>query len=230
MYLIKIVILSLLLLSTSGAYSEEIDWQDTAADHIRLNIILFINIGIFTLILLLTFFRFNLLKKQNKHFYQDSFIDVLTSVLNRKGFHCHLDNLTNKSGFLLIADIDNFKSINDRFGHNTGDKVLKRVASTLKLQIRNTDILGRYGGEEFIIFFPDQEVELVQAVSERLVKSIAELNVQDLTPELEQITISIGVDRGSVEKEKFELLFESADSLLYQAKNSGKNKAVLGFA
>ncbi|WP_176372510.1 GGDEF domain-containing protein [Pseudoalteromonas sp. A601] len=81
-----------------------------------------------------------------------SLMDPLTNTLNRRGLHQRLDLLSDKDGILLIADIDNFKSINDRFGHNTGDKVLLRVADTLHKQVRSQDIVSRYGGRRIFYF------------------------------------------------------------------------------
>ncbi|MGS0496326.1 GGDEF domain-containing protein [Pseudoalteromonas mariniglutinosa] len=230
MSLLKIIILLSLILLPSIGYCADVDWKTEAIKHFRLNIVLCINIALFIIILLCTFLRFRLLKNKNKSIFQQSSIDSLTNILNRNGFHRQLESIPDKNGSLLIIDIDNFKSINDRFGHNIGDKVLQRVAHTLKSQIRDNDILGRYGGEEFFIFISHQDVTMVKTLADRLVTAIANLDIKDIDPQLEQITISIGVDKGNAEPDNFEHLYQSTDKFLYRAKNTGKNKAVIGFA
>ncbi|WP_289170130.1 GGDEF domain-containing protein [uncultured Pseudoalteromonas sp.] len=226
MYILKLVLFSLSLFS-SFAFASEIDWQSKAADHIRLNIILFINLSLFILILFFSIRHIKKLKRLNITITNESLIDPLTKVLNRKGFHEQVSRLDKQSGFLLIADIDNFKLINDRFGHNAGDKVLQRVAHALKVQTREKDIVGRYGGEEFVVFFPSNDVETVKKISHRLVLAIASLNLNDISPELTGVTISAGVDKGDTKRSKFERLYENADQLLYKAKAAGKNQVIV---
>ncbi len=148
--------------------------------------------------------------------------------MNRHGFHQSVNKLDDKSGFLLIADINNFKSINDCFGHNIGDKVLHRVAQTLKEQVRGSDIVARYVGEKFVIFFPSQDSDQLKLISHRLICSVSALDFSDLNENLTQVTISVGLDKGSVEANHFELLYEKADTLLYKAKSSGKNQFIMG--
>ncbi|WP_157823344.1 GGDEF domain-containing protein [Pseudoalteromonas sp. 78C3] len=226
MYILNLALISLSLFS-SFAFPSEIDWQNKAADHIRLNIILFINLSFFILILLFSFRHIKRLKRLNITITNESLIDPLTKVLNRRGFHEQVSRLDKQSGFLLIADIDNFKLINDQFGHNAGDKVLQRVAHALKFQTREKDIVGRYGGEEFVVFFPSHDVEIVKMISQRLVEAIASLNLTDISPELQRVTISAGVDKGDTKHCKFEKLYENADKLLYQAKSAGKNQVIV---
>lgn len=229
MYLLKIIIILSLILLPNIGYCSGIDWREEAIEHIRLNIILFTNITIICLTLLATMVYFRAMKTKTKLMSAQSLMDPLTNTLNRRGFHQRLDLLADKDGILLIADIDNFKSINDRFGHNTGDKVLRRVADTLHKQVRSKDIVSRYGGEEFFIFFAHQNCEIAKKITDRLITAIANIDVSDLAPNLNQVTISIGVEKGNAGKHNFEFLSESTDKYLYQAKTSGKNKAIYGF-
>ena len=128
----KYTLLIILSLLSHFCIASDVSWQKQAIEQTRLNIILFINIAIFAVVLVLTLWQLVKTKRVNQHHYEQSVLDPLTQLFNRHGFHQSVDRLDNKSGFLLIADIDNFKSINDRFGHNIGDKVLHRVAKTLK--------------------------------------------------------------------------------------------------
>ncbi|HAU06113.1 MULTISPECIES: GGDEF domain-containing protein [Pseudoalteromonas] len=224
----KYILLIILSLLSHFCIASDVSWQKQAIEQTRLNIILFINIAIFAVVLVLTLWQLVKTKRVNQHHYEQSVLDPLTQLFNRHGFHQSVDRLDNKSGFLLIADIDNFKSINDRFGHNIGDKVLHRVAKTLKQQVRDSDIVARYGGEEFVIFFPSQDSNQLKMISQRLICSVSALDFSDLNENLKQVTISVGLDKGSVEANHFELLYEKADTLLYKAKSSGKNQFIMG--
>lgn len=119
---------------------------------------------------------------------------------------------------LLMADVDNFKTINDRFGHQQGDKVLARVARILKQNLRTMDVAGRYGGEEFIVAFPDTDPVTAQDIAERIRVRI------ESTFEDEGITISMGMASYPDVEGHCQCLIKSADQALYQAKREGKNQ------
>ncbi|MBN1272397.1 MAG: diguanylate cyclase [Candidatus Aminicenantes bacterium] len=159
-----------------------------------------------------------------------SFHDVLTGILNRRGlFHSldiasHLAQRSNSQVAVVMIDIDDFKNLNDSFGHYSGDRVLSKVAVLLKKNIRTSDILGRYGGEEFLIFLSPVNVNSIFGLADKLRKCIAG-EVRDPRP----VTISIGVSSGrivgDVQRALYKLIRE-ADENLYQAKSQGKNRVV----
>lgn len=162
-----------------------------------------------------------------------SFIDPLTKLFTRYYFSevlsQHFENAFNQRDSLsvVMCDIDNFKRINDTYGHLTGDKVLKAVAKLLRDNIRSTDIVGRFGGEEFILAFPSTDIEEVTNILERLRRHIKELSEFQF-----KITLSFGVVNYPENTEGLliqspEDLIRLADTALYHAKNTGKDKIVI---
>jgi diguanylate cyclase (GGDEF)-like protein len=124
---------------------------------------------------------------------------------------------------LIIADVDNFKTINDTYGHLAGDQILKAVSNSLQNALRNSDTVARYGGDEFAIILPETSKIDAMAVAERLRENIAALNLE-YDGRLLSATVSIGISFLDPSKniDKTELIKE-ADSALYQAKRAGKN-------
>jgi diguanylate cyclase (GGDEF)-like protein len=121
-----------------------------------------------------------------------------------------------------MFDIDFFKHINDSFGHDVGDKVLKAVAKMVSENIRNTDIFARYGGEEFIIIAPETTKEDAKILAEKLRSLIRNLHFEEGI----NVTCSFGV--ASLEKhDTKETLLKRADEALYEAKKTGRNKVVV---
>ncbi len=118
----------------------------------------------------------------------------------------------------LMVDIDDFKAINDNYGHITGDKVLKRVGEALSLNLRKGDILVRYGGDEFLIFLPHVSISAAKSVAERIRRFIEQTEMEGL-----RVTVSVGVAENTF-AEDLESLIEAADEALYKAKRGGKNK------
>ncbi|MEN3043384.1 MAG: diguanylate cyclase [Fervidobacterium sp.] len=162
-----------------------------------------------------------------------SYIDPLTKLFTRYYFSellaQHFENAVNQKDSLSIVmcDIDNFKKINDTYGHLTGDKVLKVIAKLLRENIRSTDIVGRFGGEEFIISFPSTDVDETKSILERLRR-----HIRDLTEFPFKITLSFGVvnypeNTDGVIIQFPEDLIRLADTALYHAKNTGKDKIVV---
>ncbi len=126
---------------------------------------------------------------------------------------------------LLMADIDNFKSCNDTYGHLAGDAVLKRVARALKDGVRGTDLVARYGGEEFAVLLVETGREAAQPVAERLRASVEATAVADLGL-VKGVTISMGLAEFPRNASDERGLVERADEALYQAKREGKNRVV----
>ena len=124
---------------------------------------------------------------------------------------------------LLMIDIDYFKSINDTYGHLFGDIVLKGVASTIKNSCRDTDIVSRYGGEEFVVILPHTSLESAQQVSEKLLKNISSETYSKNEISI-SITVSIGISCFHEGINSFEELLTESDNAMYQAKNGGRNK------
>lgn len=126
----------------------------------------------------------------------------------------------------LMLDLDHFKAINDSHGHPIGDLVLQEFAQRSRSCIRDTDIIGRYGGEELVIFLPETDMEIAVQVSERLRKSIADTPIQTSGQQL-QITVSIGVSKRDENTPTLETLLARADQAMYIAKHKGRNQVAI---
>lgn len=125
----------------------------------------------------------------------------------------------------FLLDIDHFKHVNDTYGHQAGDEVLRQVARLVKSTLREYDILGRIGGEEFGIFLAETSRDTAVEVAERLRQQIADEKLHIDGREL-RITLSVGIALAR-DKANFEQLYADADTALYQAKHSGRNKVVV---
>jgi diguanylate cyclase (GGDEF)-like protein len=164
-----------------------------------------------------------------------SLSDGLTGLLNRHAFDQCLGSVArraNRSGCRMtvaMVDIDDFKQINDNYGHVVGDAVLRWMASWLKRSFRSSDLVARYGGEEFVVAFPDSDYEQIEDRLEVLRRGI-ECSVlrRDVDgPEI-KLTISIGTARMPEDGEDPEAVLARADERLYQAKRMGRNRIVSG--
>jgi two-component system, cell cycle response regulator len=120
-----------------------------------------------------------------------------------------------------MIDIDHFKSVNDTYGHETGDEVLKAVVREIRKVLRPYDSLGRYGGEEFLVMAPNADRECATVIAERIRKQVADMPMA-AGRHLVRVTLSIGVASGI----GFDLvtLIRAADEALYKSKDSGRNK------
>jgi diguanylate cyclase (GGDEF)-like protein len=164
------------------------------------------------------------LNKENVGLREESTLDNLTGAFNRRKLEEILAvelercNRYGTSLSMVIMDIDDFKKINDKYGHSRGDIVLKNISKVVSSKLRKTDFFVRWGGEEFVIIAPETKIQGALKLGEKLRKLISE----NIYVELERVTVSIGV----AEYEKgtdYERLFDKADKALYIAKNSGKN-------
>lgn len=153
--------------------------------------------------------------------------DKLTNLLNRNYlhqiYHAKLSASINKSSFLavLLCDIDHFKHVNDTFGHDTGDKVLKNIAEILINNSRENDAIFRYGGEEFLILVSFTDTPQLIQYAERLRTSVEKAEIIE-----QQITISIGVSLVD-DKKELEYYILRADTALYKAKQAGRNRVIV---
>jgi diguanylate cyclase len=170
--------------------------------------------------------RTNLIQQQRK-----AQLDPLTQAINREAYQQRLDyeqarwRRYGTPLSLIIGDIDNFKQINDRFGHTTGDKVLCAVAQILQANCRQTDTLARYGGEEFVVLMPETRLEQAARAAEKLRAAVAGQAFRaDGKPIL--ITVSFGIAEFQA-GDTAESVFQRADRALYQAKHAGRNRVEL---
>jgi len=160
--------------------------------------------------------------------------DELTKLPNRRHLLTFADETlrasrANGTGFSMLAlDIDHFKRVNDQYGHDAGDVVLRRVAETCRGALRQHDRIGRTGGEEFLVVLPETSAKVAAEVAERLRGAVERTDFSDLAPGL-QITISLGVTEWSP-TDDFTTLVKRADEYLYQAKESGRNRVVVAYA
>ncbi|MFW5824987.1 MAG: GGDEF domain-containing protein [Marinobacter sp.] len=125
---------------------------------------------------------------------------------------------------ISVLDIDHFKRINDTFGHQAGDEILRKVSRTIEATIRKGDYIGRIGGEEFLLIFPDTSPEHAVPAAERIRRAVEGLRFDEL-PEGYRVTVSQGVALHQ-SGESLESTFKRADEALYQAKNSGRNQVL----
>jgi len=155
--------------------------------------------------------------------------DSLTGLYNRRAILDKLNELINlanryKEDFSLsMLDIDHFKKVNDRYGHLTGDEVLEKIAVLIRRNIRETDIVGRYGGEEFIIILPKTNLSSAWVVAERLRTIIEKTEMKDSAGNAFTITVSQGLV-GWERDEDAASLISRADEALYKAKEKGRNR------
>lgn len=155
--------------------------------------------------------------------------DALTGLYNRRYLEHALAreiaraDRTTSSLALLILDIDHFKSFNDTYGHTMGDIVLKRVASTLKDALRKGDVLGRFGGEEFVVLLPQVTPKGALESAERIRAAVAEASLHPGGPR-RNVTVSIGLAMCPDHAERSETLIQAADRALYLAKERGRNR------
>jgi diguanylate cyclase (GGDEF)-like protein len=155
--------------------------------------------------------------------------DSLTGLYNRRHFfelaehELQRARRYRRSLSAIMLDIDHFKQVNDTYGHAVGDHVLKEVADSCRQAMRKEDVLGRYGGEEFVIMMPESNLVATCQVAERLRQSIAQKTIDtEVGPVM--VTVSLGVITLDDECSTLETLLAGADQALYWAKRSGRNR------
>jgi diguanylate cyclase (GGDEF)-like protein len=166
------------------------------------------------------------LKEANDTIERRTRMDTLTGLANRRTldevFQREIARAERLGECLsvIMADLDDFKSINDQFGHVIGDQVLARAAAVFGNQVRPHDLAARYGGEEFILLLPGISIDDAIAIAERIRKGVAEIKVPGCP---QQITVSLGVTSW-ITDEAPETLVARADAALYSAKRTGRNR------
>jgi len=169
--------------------------------------------------------------RQRRDLEQLASTDDLTGLPNRRGFYEMAERWLKaeadlmRSAWLLI-DLDHFKQVNDRHGHDAGDRVLRAAAREMLLQLRGGDVIARLGGEEFVGFLPGAGVEAARSVAERLRTSVQELRVP-ADPEPIAVTVSIGVHVAAAGVDEVEPLLAKADEAMYRAKRAGRDRIEL---
>lgn len=177
-------------------------------------------------ILLFFAVRQQTLKLANQTLQDMAYTDSMLGCLNRRAFTTTTDNILAKADrdfpcALLIVDADHFKRVNDKFGHAQGDVALKIIVQAINSAIRETDMAGRIGGEEFAILLPSADWQSAGEIAERVRDAVASA---EFSPNYERykLTVSIGVAHTEVPSD-FSTLFEEADHGLFAAKHAGRN-------
>lgn len=171
------------------------------------------------------------LQHTNKKLEDLATTDSLTGLLNRRTMMAMIEteaSRINRNGntfALILADIDNFKLVNDQHGHETGDQVLNEVSNLLKKSLRTHDQIARWGGEEFLILLPETDLQTAGKVAERL-RGIIERNQTQSTETTIPVTITFGVSSFTTEA-KISMCINLADKALYKGKLQGKNCVVV---
>lgn len=168
--------------------------------------------------------------RQNQKLHILASRDGLTGCLNRRAleaqFHALFSAARREGAELscIMFDIDHFKSVNDRYGHDTGDRVLQRAAKTLQSGTRDNDLVGRYGGEEFCLVLPGLDLDQATEVAERLRRGIQSDSAGARSPAA--VTASLGVASLASGAQGPSELVKQADQALYTAKEGGRNRVV----
>jgi two-component system cell cycle response regulator len=159
--------------------------------------------------------------------------DALTGLYNRRYMESHVGTLVERSAArgkslsVLLLDIDYFKSINDTYGHDAGDDVLRDFSDRLRACIRGIDLACRYGGEEFVVVMPDTDIGVATMVAERIRRRVAGdlFPIQKGEKQIE-VTISIGIAARSTPEDTAAMILKRSDEALYRAKRDGRNRVV----
>lgn len=158
--------------------------------------------------------------------------DGLTGLYNRRFMTTHLEqtleqaHAQGRSLALLIADMDHFKSVNDTYGHDAGDAVLKELANRMRGSVRGVDLVCRFGGEEFVVILPDTELDTAGVVAERIRNRVAAEPFRLPDGQMLERTVSVGIGALQMPGDTVETILKRADAALYDAKASGRNRVV----
>ncbi|HQZ59646.1 MAG TPA: GGDEF domain-containing protein [Acinetobacter sp.] len=169
-------------------------------------------------------------RRYNSKIQKLSCTDELTGLLNRRGvkqvvdFQMQQAQIIQRETSLIMVDIDNFKKINDQYGHYQGDLVLRHVADILKQNLRANDVIARYGGEEFVVLLPFTSIENAVALAEGCRKALQQSSIAVNETERLYVQACFGVSSTARMDFDYMKLFGQADKALYQAKHNGKNQ------
>ncbi len=151
--------------------------------------------------------------------------DALTEIYNKRYFETFAEDifLSRRKCSIILIDIDDFKNINDQYGHLAGDLVMKETAGIIKSQLRETDIVARIGGDEFAIICLDAEAEYGKEIAERIRKKVEQTELSYLSNNI-CLTISVGCVSNENDEISLNEFIQNADAALYTSKENGKNK------
>nr|WP_237562057.1 diguanylate cyclase [Halomonas icarae] len=158
--------------------------------------------------------------------------DALTGLDSRGHFMTRAEALLRRSRHaeapfcLFMVDVDHFKAINDTWGHSQGDRVLAAIAEACRRSLRPQDVIGRFGGEEFIVALPETHLKDARMVAERLRSKVRELTVMEAMPD-HRLTVTIGIAEVLDEETDLDELIQRADRALYDGKHGGRNRVVV---
>jgi len=218
----------------NARFIAELDWHLILEKNEREAIgpfrkILMLNLGVsFTALLVILIIVMPAFRTYQRKLNDVAYKDSLTGLLNRQGLSNYSKMIFGEFGAserqcsVVYFDIDNFKSINDTYGHAAGDTVLSKVASLSNASLRPNDRSARWGGEEFVVILPDCDLNEAAMVAERIRSSIADHDFPMLS---RNVTVSLGVAE-RFDNESLDQLLYQADSALYSAKAQGKNQVV----
>lgn len=171
------------------------------------------------------------LRHANQQLEKMASTDWLTACLNRGAFtstvsqHLGRSHPSARSGALLIVDADDFKSVNDRFGHHNGDEAIRLIAGAIRDAVRGNGLVSRLGGEEFGVFLADANTQTADHVAERIRGAVAAIQ---FVPNGEQCRLSVSIGGATyVNRADFGDLYRLADNYLYQAKNTGRDRVAM---
>ena len=171
------------------------------------------------------------LRQRNEDLDRISRTDALTGLRNRRHVEEYLAKLTSLARrnlepiAVLVIDIDHFKSVNDEHGHEAGDAVLREVAGRMQDSVRLEDMVGRWGGEEFLVVLPNTTDQGAAELAERLRQVVADTPCRLADGDAVQVTISVGCAASLIDDAG--ILVRSADAAMYQAKQTGRNRVVV---
>ncbi|MBN2817082.1 MAG: diguanylate cyclase [Campylobacterales bacterium] len=187
--------------------------------------------GILALGLSISLILFSKQREINKIMQDQAARDYMTQLYNRRyfmttsGYILDLARRNNTQISLMMLDIDNFKHINDTYGHQIGDETIIAIANLMKSKSRKSDVITRWGGEEFLILLPETDIEGAKIIAEKIRMGILEIEIEVDKGEYIHVSVSIGVAEVNIENEiNFEMAINRADEALYEAKESGKNR------
>lgn len=168
---------------------------------------------------------------------RQSSLDSLTDAVNRNHF---MNRLTievqrakryGRPTSLIFLDVDYFKEINDQYGHLQGDQVLRELAQIFRSTLRSTDLMGRYGGDEFVLLLPETDADRARETAEKVVSSVRDHHFKNLDDPGQSVPVTVSVGLAALQPGQDEERFlQSADAALYQAKKDGRNRAFISVA
>lgn len=166
------------------------------------------------------------LRESNVQLQELASLDALTKMPNRRSLTEFLDNIfiKHQEMCMFMIDIDHFKYVNDNYGHDVGDEVLVHISHILTQQLRNTDFISRYGGEEFLAILPGTSLDVACKIAARIIYTIGQTPLKISTGGSISMTVSIGISTKNNADQSYKEVIKRCDEALYAAKNSGRNK------